>query len=230
MLFWLIKYVLIGPWLRLFFRPQVRGLENIPMSGPAIIAPNHLSFSDSVFLPLMVKRRIYYLAKNEYFVTPGIKGFFSRIFFSAVGAVPLDRSSGSAAQAALDTGTRILQRGDLLGIYPEGTRSPDGKLYRGKTGVARLVLRSDAPVIPVAMFNTDEIQPIGKTFPRIRKVKICIGEPLDFSRYEGMTGDRFVERSITDELMDTLRGMTGRRYVDMYATKVKARIAKSVSS
>lgn len=227
MLFWLGKHILIGPWLRLFFRPKVEGLENIPESGPAILAGNHLSFSDSVFVPLVVKRRVYYLAKTEYFHGRGVKGFFSKFFFRAVGAVPIDRSSGSAAQAALDTGERILREGGLLGIYPEGTRSPDGKLYRGKTGVARMALRGEVPVIPVVMFNTDLIQPIGRRFPRIMRVRMRFGEPLDFSRYEGLAGDRFVERSVTDELMETLRQMSGRRYVDMYAAKVKARIERS---
>ena len=225
MFYWLLKYVLLGPWLRLLFRPVVEGVEHVPEKGAAIIASNHLSFSDSIFMPLMVPRRVTFLAKQEYFTGRGIKGFLSRMFFTGVGQVPIDRSSGSAAKAALETGKRILAEGKLLGIYPEGTRSPDGRLYRGKTGVARMALEARCPVIPVAMLNSDEIQPIGKKIPKLRQVKIVFGPPLDFSRYEGMAGDRFVERSMTDEIMYELMVLSGREYVDVYAAKVKAQAA-----
>jgi 1-acyl-sn-glycerol-3-phosphate acyltransferase len=219
--YWVCKHILLGALLRLLFRPHVEGLENIPSEGPAILASNHHSFSDSIFLPLVVKRRITFLAKAEYFNSPGIKGFLSKLFFSGVGQVPIDRSSGSAAKSALDTGKRILAGGNLLGIYPEGTRSPDGRLYRGKTGVARMALEGRVPVIPVAMMNTHEIQPIGQKRWRIMKVRIKIGKPLDFSRYEGLSGDRFVERSMTDEIMYELMELSGQQYVDVYAAKVK---------
>ncbi len=222
MFYWVCKYFLIGPWLRLLFRPKVEGMEHVPADGPAILASNHLSFSDSIFLPLMVRRHVTFLAKAEYFSAPGLKGFFSKLFFSGVGAVPIDRTSGSAAKAALETGKRVLGAGALLGIYPEGTRSPDGRLYRGKTGVARMALEARVKVIPVAMMNTHIIQPIGKKIPRIVPVHIRIGAPLDFSRYEGMTGDRFVERSMTDEIMYELMQLSGQPYVDMYAAKVKS--------
>ena len=138
MFYWMLKFVLLGPWLRMLFRPRVEGAEHIPAEGAAIIASNHLSFSDSIFMPLMVPRRVTFLAKQEYFTGHGLKGLLSRLFFTGVGQVPIDRSSGSAAKAALETGKRILAEGKLLGIYPEGTRSPDGRLYRGKTGVARM--------------------------------------------------------------------------------------------
>jgi 1-acyl-sn-glycerol-3-phosphate acyltransferase len=220
--YWLCKYVLVGPWLRLLFRPKVEGLEHVPAAGAAILASNHLSFSDSVFLPLMVRRKITFLAKSEYFTGRGVKGWLSRLFFLGVGAVPIDRASGSAAQAALDTGMRVLAEGRLLGIYPEGTRSPDGLLYRGKTGVARMALEARVPVIPCAMLNTHEIQPIGKKIPKVMPVRIKIGAPLDFSRYEGLAGDRFIERSMTDEIMYELMQLSGQRYVDVYAAKVKA--------
>jgi 1-acyl-sn-glycerol-3-phosphate acyltransferase len=220
--YWVCKYFLIGPWLRLLFRPVVEGEENLPAEGPAILASNHLSFSDSIFLPLVVKRKITFLAKAEYFTTPGIKGFLTKIFFLAVGQVPIDRESGSKAKAALETGARVLREGNLLGIYPEGTRSPDGRLYRGKTGVARLSLKAHVPVIPVAMMNTHEIQPLGTKIPRIKRVRIRIGTPLDFSRYEGMAEDRIVERSLTDEIMYDLMQLSGQEYVDVYAAKVKA--------
>jgi 1-acyl-sn-glycerol-3-phosphate acyltransferase len=226
-LYWVLKYFLLGPWLRLIFRPLVEGGEHIPDEGPAIIASNHLSFSDSIFMPLMVKRKVTFVAKAEYFTGKGLKGFLVRMFFVGTGTIPVDRSGGRAAQAALDTGMRVLREGNLFGIYPEGTRSPDGRLYRGKTGVARLALESGAPVIPVAMLNADEIQPPGKVLPRIRRVRIRFGRPLDFSRYSGMAGDRFVERAVTDEIMYELMELSGREYVDIYAQKVKNQLAKS---
>ena len=222
MLYWLLKYVLLGPLLRLLYRPRVTGLENIPETGPAILASNHLSFSDSFFLPLVCPRRITFLAKAEYFNGKGFKGWFSRMFFTGVGQVPIDRSGASAAEDALTTGLRILGQGDLLGIYPEGTRSPDGRLYRGKTGVARMALEAGVPVIPVAMIDTEKIQPIGSKVPRVMRVGIRIGAPLDFSRYEGMENDRFVLRSMADEIMYELMDLSGQEYVDVYAARAKA--------
>jgi 1-acyl-sn-glycerol-3-phosphate acyltransferase len=221
-LYWLLKYVVLGPWLKLIFRPQVEGSEYVPDDGPAIIASNHLSFSDSIFMPLMVKRRVTFVAKAEYFTGRGLKGWLTKMFFIGTGTIPVNRSGGRAAQAAIETGLSILRNGQLFGIYPEGTRSPDGRLYRGKTGVARLALDSGAPVVPVVMLNSDEIQPTGKIMPKIRRVKIRFGKPLDFSRYNGLAGDRFVERAVTDELMYELMELSGREYVDVYAQKVKA--------
>ncbi|HET8660421.1 MAG TPA: lysophospholipid acyltransferase family protein [Micromonosporaceae bacterium] len=226
MLYWLLKYVLLGPWLKMIFLPRVEGGEHVPEAGCAILASNHLSFSDSIFMPLMVKRRVTFVAKAEYFTGRGLKGWLIRMFFVGTGTIPVDRSGGRAAQAALDTGLRILHEGGLFGIYPEGTRSPDGRLYRGKTGVARLALESGAPVIPVAMLNADEIQPPGKIIPKIRRVRIRFGRPLDFSRYAGMAGDRFVERAVTDEIMYELMELSGREYIDIYAQKVKNQLAK----
>src|SRR5215831_16513568 len=184
-----MKLVLLGPWLRLIFRPVAEGLEHVPRRGAAIIASNHVSFSDSIFMPLVVRRKVTFVAKAEYFTGTGIKGFLIRMFFTAAGTIPIDRSGGQAAQAAIDTGLRVLRAGRLFGIYPEGTRSPDGRLYRGKTGVARLALESGAPVVPVVMLNSDEVQPIGKILPKIKRVKIHFGAPMDFSRYAGMAGD-----------------------------------------
>jgi 1-acyl-sn-glycerol-3-phosphate acyltransferase len=227
-LYWLLKYILLGPWLRLIFRPQVEGREHIPDEGPAIIASNHLSFSDSIFMPLMVKRRVTFVAKMEYFTGKGLKGWLVKMFFVGTGTIPVDRSGGRAAQAAIETGLRVLGEGRLFGIYPEGTRSPDGRLYRGKTGVARLALEGGAPVIPVVMLNADEIQPPGKVLPRIKRVKIRFGAPLDFSRYAGLAGDRFVERAVTDEIMYELMELSGREYVDVYAQKVKSKAAAPV--
>jgi 1-acyl-sn-glycerol-3-phosphate acyltransferase len=217
--YWLLKYVVLGPLLRLLFRPDVQGLVNVPASGPVILACNHLSFSDSIFTPLLVGRRVTFVAKAEYFTGQGIKGRLMRRFFLATGTIPVDRSGGQAAQAALDTLLRVLGEGGVAGIYPEGTRSPDGRLYRGKTGVARLALESGAVVVPVALLNTDEIQPSGTLMPKIERVRMRFGAPLDFSRYEGARGDRFVERTITDEIMYELMVLTGRPYVDSYAVK-----------
>jgi 1-acyl-sn-glycerol-3-phosphate acyltransferase len=229
-LYHLLKYVILGPWLRLIFRPQVEGRDNVPAEGPAIIASNHLSFSDSIFMPLMVRRKVTFVAKAEYFTGKGIKGFLTKMFFVGTGTIPVDRSGGRAAQAAIDTGLRILREGKLFGIYPEGTRSPDGRLYRGKTGVARLALDSGAPVIPVVMLNSDEIQPLGSKLPRIKRVRIRFGQPIDFSRYAGMAGDRFIERAVTDEIMYELMELSGREYVDVYAQKVKTQAVKTAEA
>jgi 1-acyl-sn-glycerol-3-phosphate acyltransferase len=222
--YWLAKFLFLGPFLRLLWRPWVEGKENIPDDRPAILASNHLSFCDSFFMPVLMPRKVTFLAKAEYFTTPGIKGFFSRMFFSTVGQVPIDRSDKDASQAALNTGVRVLGEGtnNLLGIYPEGTRSPDGRLYRGKTGVARMALQSGAVVIPCAMVNTALIQPPGRLFPKFRpRPGVRLGKPLDFSRYEGLIGDRYVERSITDEIMYELMQISGQEYVDQYAANVK---------
>ena len=222
MLYGFLKYILLGPWLRLIFWPKVEGRDNVPDNGAAIIASNHLSFSDSIFMPLMVRRKVTFVAKAEYFTGKGLKGFLVRAFFTGTGTIPVDRSGGRAAQAALDTGLRILREGKLFGIYPEGTRSPDGRLYRGKTGVARLALESGAPVIPVVMLNADEIQPPGKALPRLMRPHIRFGKPITFERYAGLAGDRFVERAVTDEIMYELMELSGREYVDIYAAKVKS--------
>lgn len=221
MLYWVLKWIVIGPWLRVLFRPWTDNMDALPVSGPALLVSNHLSFSDSFFLPLVTKRRITFLAKQEYFTGTGIKGLLSKMFFTGVGQVPIDRSSGRAAEAAITTGVRILREGHMLGIYPEGTRTADGRLYRGKTGVARMALEAQAPVIPVAMIGTYEIQPPGRVRPAIRRVGIVFGEPLDFSRYAGMESDRFVLRSVTDEIMYALMEISGQEYVDMYATRAK---------
>ncbi len=229
MFYWLLKRVILGPILNLLFRPRVEGLENLPETGPAILASNHLSFSDSIFLPLASPRRITFLAKAEYFTGRGIKGRLTKAFFAGVGQVPIDRSGGAASEAAVRKGLEILGQGELLGIYPEGTRSPDGRLYRGKTGIARMALEAGAPVIPVAMIDTFDVQPTGKLIPKIQRIGIRIGEPLDFSRYEGLSTDRFVLRSITDEIMYELMQLSGQEYVDTYASKAKSELAAQQS-
>jgi 1-acyl-sn-glycerol-3-phosphate acyltransferase len=221
--YWFLKKVILGPVLRVFFRPYVIGLENVPEDGAVIFASNHLSFSDSFFFPLLVPRRITFLAKADYFTGKGVKGWLTARFFRGAGQLPVDRSGGRASEAALRTGLRVLSRGEALGIYPEGTRSPDGRLYRGKTGVARMALEAHVSVIPVVMIDTEKIQPPGRVIPKIGRVGVKIGKPLDFSRYEGMEGDRFVLRSITDEIMYELMELSGQEYVDVYATAAKER-------
>lgn len=225
MLYWFLKHVALGPILKAVFRPWVEGMDNIPEEGGAILASNHQSFSDSFFLPMEMQRRLTFLAKGDYFTGRGVKGKLTAAFFRGINQVPVDRSGGRASEAALDAGVDILKRGELLGIYPEGTRSPDGRLYRGKTGIARMALEAGVPVIPVAMINTFDIQPPGQVVPRVMRVGIRIGKPLDFSRYAGMEGDRFVLRSITDEIMYELMQLSGQEYVDQYATKAKEDIA-----
>lgn len=230
MLYWLLKRVLVGPALRTVFRPTVEGLEHIPDSGPAILAINHLSYSDWLFVPLVVERRVTFVAKAEYFTTPGLKGRLQRGFFSGTGQVPIDRTSGSAAAGALATGKRILAAGELFGIFPEGTRSPDGRLYKGKTGVARLALESGAPVIPVALMDTDTVAPPGEKFGRYAQPHVRFGAPLDFSRFDGMGSDRFVLRSITDEIMYELMLLSGQEYVDDYASSRKKSVGERARS
>ncbi len=221
MLYWFMKYVLPGPLMRLLWPAKVTGAENIPDEGGVILAGNHLAVADSFFMPLRVSRRVTFPAKQEYFTEPGLKGRLKKWFFSGVGQFPIDRSSGSAAQAAIDTAVRLVREGRLLGIYPEGTRSPDGRLYKGKTGVARIALESRAPVVPVAMVGTEKVNPIGSRLWWPRRIEIRFGAPLDFSRYEGLSGDRFIERSITDEIMYALMELSGQEYVDVYAAKAK---------
>lgn len=214
---------MLSPLLRLIFRPWVEGQDHVPLEGPAILASNHLSFSDSIFLPLVVPRKITFLAKSDYFTGRGIKGRSKALFFKGVGQVPIDRSGGRASEAAIATGLRILADGDLLGIYPEGTRSPDGRLYRGRTGIARLALESGVPVIPVAMIDTEKIQPPGRVLPKIMRVGVRFGKPMDFTEFADRSEDRFVLRTITDQIMNALVELSGQEYVDMYASRAKAR-------
>ncbi|MFH5231144.1 lysophospholipid acyltransferase family protein [Antrihabitans spumae] len=221
MLYWLLKFVLVGPILRLVNRPRIEGLEHIPADGPAILASNHLSITDWLFLPLMSTRRITFLAKSEYFTTPGIKGRLQKIFFTATGQVPIDRSGGDAAESAMNTARIYLDKGKLVGLYPEGTRSPDGRLYKGKTGLARLALETGVPVIPCAMIGTNLVTPPGTTKFRPARVTVKIGPPIDFSRFEGMGGNRFIERAVIDEVMYELMQLSGQEYVDIYGASLK---------
>jgi 1-acyl-sn-glycerol-3-phosphate acyltransferase len=219
--YWVVKAIL-GPFLRIVFRPWADGISNVPREGPAIIASNHLSFSDHFFAPLPLPRKVVFLAKSEYFTGRGLKGLVSKAFFSGVGQIPVDRSGGEASERALRTGLRVLAAGNLLGIYPEGTRTPDGRLYRGKTGVARLALEAKVAVVPCAMIGGFEFQPPGKIRPRLRiRPGVRFGEPLDFSRYYGLEQDRIVLRAMTDEIIYAIMKLSGQEYVDSYAQRTK---------
>lgn len=223
MLYLLLKHLFAGPLLKSTFRPWVTGVEHIPAKGPVILASNHLSVIDSVFLPLVIDRRVTFLAKKEYFTGKGIKGWLTRQFFLATGMLPIDRGGGAASEASLRTGLQVLSEGKALGIYPEGTRSPDAHLYRGRTGIARMIMAMDAkvPVVPVAMIDTEKVMPIGTTIPRVRRIGIVIGEPIDFSRYSGMHADRFLMRAITDEVMSELHALSNQEFCDIYASSVR---------
>jgi len=216
----------LTPFLMILFRPKVKGLRNVPSNGPVIIASNHLSFSDSIFMPLVVPRKVTFLAKSEYFTSPGPKGLLKKLTFIALGQVPVDRSGGRRSEAALITGLKILAEGKCLGIYPEGTRSPDGRLYKGRTGIARLAIESGAPIIPVAMFNTEKIQPTGTVVPKVMRVEMIFGEPMYF---EGDSTDLLYLREVTDKIMATIQALSGQEYVDTYATKAKKNLEEDES-
>jgi 1-acyl-sn-glycerol-3-phosphate acyltransferase len=220
-----MKHVFVGPFLNVYFRPWTKGVENLPEEGSAILASNHLAVIDSFVLPLVIDRQVQFLGKSDYFTGRGFKGRFVASFMRHIGTIPVDRGDHKASEAALKTGLRVLSEGKLFGIYPEGTRSPDGRLYRGKTGVARLALESGAPVIPVAMIGTDASQHVGQRIPKPKSIGIAIGKPLDFSRYAGLENDRFVLRAITDEIVYAILQLSGQEYVDVYAATAKAKIA-----
>ncbi len=218
--FWILLRIVLSPILYLVWWPRNQGMKNVPKRGPALMVSNHLSFADHFFGPLPLMRPIYFLGKQDYFTGKGLKGLISKGFFTGVGVVPVDRTGGSAAEAALETGLRILAEGKLLGIYPEGTRAPDNRLYRGKTGVARLALKSRVPVIPMAMINTFELMPSGKVLPRLGvRPGVRFGKPMDFSQYYGREDDKEVLRKVTDEIMREIQKLSGQEYVDRYAAE-----------
>ncbi|MDQ4064500.1 MAG: 1-acyl-sn-glycerol-3-phosphate acyltransferase [Actinomycetota bacterium] len=216
-MYWVIKAI-VKPLMLGLYRIRVEGLENVPQKGAAIIAANHVSFLDSFFIPLVIKRRkMTYLAKADYF-----KSWKTSWFFKSVGQISCEREGGSRSQQSLEIALDVLKEGKLLGIYPEGTRSPDGNLYRGRTGVARLALQSGARVIPVGLIGTDKVMPKSAKLPRVRgkiEVTVRFGKPLDFSRYAGREKDRLVLRSVTDEIMFEIMQLSGQRYIDEYASR-----------
>ncbi|MBL7494610.1 1-acyl-sn-glycerol-3-phosphate acyltransferase [Frankia sp. AgB1.9] len=215
--------ILIGPVLRFLGRPRVYGLHNIPPHGGAILASNHLSFLDSLFLALVLRRRVTFLAKSEYFTTPGFRGGLKRAFFTASGQISIDRNNERRASEGIRQAIDLLRQGELVGIYPEGTRSPDGRLYRGKTGVARVAATAPAPVIPVAMIDTVRVLPPGRRLPRRGRVEVRIGPPLDLDAY-GDPPDLRQYRARTDEIMKAIGALSDQPYVDQYAQQVKAKL------
>jgi 1-acyl-sn-glycerol-3-phosphate acyltransferase len=206
---YLIARLVLRPLFLLVFRPHVRGKENVPVSGPFIIASNHLSFIDSMAIPLMSPRRVGYLAKAEYFTTPGFRGWLTKTLFTALGALPVERQTHRAAQAALDTAMTVLKAGGGFGVYPEGTRSKDGRLARGKTGVAWLALTADCPVVPVGITGTDRIQPIGARYWRPHRFSVTFGTPLTFPEHRGQAGKGKARREVTDRIMEAVAELTG---------------------
>jgi 1-acyl-sn-glycerol-3-phosphate acyltransferase len=220
--YWLVKAVL-SPVLRFFFRVRVEGLEHIPHDSAAILASNHVSFCDSIFLPMVLRRRVTFVAKAEYFDDPK-----TAWFFRAVGQIPIRREGGSASAGALMAAREVLQSGGVFGIYPEGTRSPDGRLYKGHTGVARLALDCGVPILPVAMIGTREAQPIGQVMPRLfMPITVRIGKPMRFDRFADRSEDPKALRQITDEVMFELRALSGQDYIDRYAKRKAAEGAET---
>ncbi|GAB3995145.1 lysophospholipid acyltransferase family protein [Glycomyces albus] len=207
------------PAIKVIWRPWIDGREHIPETGPVILASNHLSVADHYFLGLTTKRHIATMAKIEYFTGAGVKGKLISKTVKALGQIAVDRSGGRRSAASLEPSLEVLAEDRILAIFPEGTRSPDGRLYRGKPGVARLALASGAPVVPVGMIGTEKVLPIGESRPRVAPVGVRIGKALDFSRYAGMENDRVIIRAVTDEIMDTIRQLTGQEYVDKYAKR-----------
>lgn len=207
----------LPPIVNRYLRLTLEGLENIPDSAPAILACNHLSFIDSIVLPINVARPVYFLGKADYW-----DSWRTRWFFQGTGVVPVHRGGGEKGEDSLRTGVEILRSGDLLGIYPEGTRSPDGRLYRGKTGPVRMALEADVPIVPCAVIGTEQAMPTGTYLPKRHPVTLRYGRPLDFSRYREQRTDPFALRSATDELMYEIMLLSGQEYVDEYASKVKS--------
>jgi 1-acyl-sn-glycerol-3-phosphate acyltransferase len=220
--YWLAKNLIVVPLLRLLWRYEVRGVHNIPKRGAAIMASNHIGLLDSAFVPGAIPRHVAFLGKEQLFTGKGLKAWFVRSFMLAMGQLEIDRGGGSASASSLGGGVHVLRAGKLLGIYPEGTRSRDGRLHRGRTGIARLLLDTPVPVIPVAISGSDEILPRGAKFPKFGgRVIVTFGEPMDFSRYAGLTEDRFVLRAITDEIMHEIGRLSGQEYVDVYASNAR---------
>ena len=228
MVYMFLRNYVVAPVVNMVCRPTVIGLENVPTEGPAILASNHLSVPDTIFMPVAVPRQVYFLAKSEYFNTPGIRGRIVAGFFRAINQIPMDRRGGQASARSLSAGGQALTEGKLVGIYPEGTRSPDGRLYRGKIGVARLALETGAPVIPVAMIGTDKMQPLGSRFPDPRRAKITtiFGAPMDFSDLMPQCRDHTTLRRVTDEIMDAIGELSGQERADLYAAEHKRRLAE----
>jgi 1-acyl-sn-glycerol-3-phosphate acyltransferase len=225
LLYWFLKWTVVRPWARLLCRARIEGIENLPVEGPVLLAANHLDAGDTVLLPGMLARRLVFPAKAELFEGRSLQGRLLTWFLRHVGMVPMDRSGGQASATGMDSIGRVLTQGRLLGLFPEGTRSPDGRLYKGKTGVARLALAYGVPVVPVGMINT-ELRPGPFGIPWYRSPVIRIGRPLDFDAYLGAGSNRDVLRWVTDEVMNAIAELTGQTYVDMYGVGAKQALAR----
>lgn len=211
-----VLHSVVPPLARAIWRPTIEGLDNVPLDGPVLLASNHLSFADSVVIPIVAPRKVVFLAKAEYFTGTGVKGRISKAWFEGLGMVPVDRDDTRAALNSLDVALEVLGRGEAFGIYPEGTRSRDGRLYRGRTGVAQLALTAGVPVVPVGLLGTDQLQPVDSRFPRRAKVTVRFGEPLDFTgRFDGVAPGR-ARREATDEIMDAIHALTGQELAGAY--------------
>ncbi|MCF7552113.1 1-acyl-sn-glycerol-3-phosphate acyltransferase [Pseudonocardia sp. WMMC193] len=215
MMQFLIRWVL-APLVRFIWRPRVVGAARVPTTGPVIFAANHRAAVDTAVIPLVTPRPVAFLGKAEYFTSRTLKGRLVARFLTALGYVPVDRGNAKAGLAALDAGRTVLRAGGAFGIYPEGTRSLDGRLHRGHTGVASLALSTGAVVVPVALLGTEKVQPVGRRIPRVAPVEVRFGEPLDFSRYDGLEGSAAIRRAVTDEVMDAIAELSGQVYVDRY--------------
>ncbi|WP_216214204.1 lysophospholipid acyltransferase family protein [Amycolatopsis aidingensis] len=215
MLHTLIRLTL-APLARLIYRPEVSGAERVPATGPVVLAANHRAAVDTAVLSLVTPRRVRFLGKAEYFTGRGLRGRAMAALLGALGYVPVRRGDAKAGLAALEEGRRVLAAGEVFGIYPEGTRSLDGRLHRGHTGVAALALATGAKVVPVALHGTERVQPVGARLPRPARVRVCFGEPLDFSRYAGLESSQAIRRGVTDEIMYALMELSGQEYVDHY--------------
>ncbi|WP_448856280.1 lysophospholipid acyltransferase family protein [Corynebacterium camporealensis] len=227
--YWAFKYIFFGPALRVWNRPWSKGMDNIPEEGPAILASNHQAVMDSFYFPLLCPRQITFLAKSEYFTTPGLVGRMQKWFFSSVGQEPIERDTSTAGGAMLTTAQKVLKRGDLFGIYPEGTRSPDGRVYKGRSGMARIAMLTGEKVIPVAMHDSRKANPIGSWIPRPTRVGVVIGEPIDphawAAEHNMNPEDHDTARAFTDYFMRHLADLADKPYVDVYASDVKASLA-----
>ncbi len=230
MLYWLAKNLIVVPLLRLLFRFEIHGVHNIPKKGAAIMASNHMALLDSAFVPGAIPRHVAFLGKEQLFAGTSLRARVVRGFMRTMGQLEIDRSGGNASSSSLGGGVDVLRAGKLLGIYPEGTRSPDGRLHRGRTGIARVLLDTPAPVIPVAILGSERVLPRGAKVLKLgARVIVVFGEPMDFSRYAGLTEDRFVLRSITDEIMHEIGRLSGQEYVDVYASNARRSAAQKIA-
>lgn len=227
--YWAFKHILIGPFLHVYNRPEIEGLEHIPAEGAAIVASSHQSVMDSFFFPLMCPRQITFPAKMEYFTAPGVVGAVKKWFFGVLGQVPVDRGAKGAGDATLNAAKEVFARGEVFGIYPEGTRSPDGRIYKGRTGMARIALATGEKIIPVAMIGSRDANPIGTVIPRPAKVRMKVGQPIDGRAYVTSLGlepdSREAARPLTDHVMHVLAELAGQPYIDVYASEVKESLA-----